>query len=197
MYIYTSTNLPCGYYVYIYLRKSDLTPYYVGKGHKDRAWRKEHSVKVPEDINRIIIVESNLTELGALAIERRLIRWYGRKDLGLGILRNLTDGGDGATGPKSKKWKESASINRQGSGNSFYGKTHSTETREKWKKDSRRIKKGTHNGFYGKTHSPEQREKKRQEKLASPKKICYHCNKSVDPMNYARWHGDKCKMEKI
>jgi hypothetical protein len=30
-------------------------------------------------------------------------------------------------------------------------------------------------------------------KLAAPKIKCYHCNKEVDSMNYARWHGDKCK----
>jgi hypothetical protein len=29
--------------------------------------------------------------------------------------------------------------------------------------------------------------------LAAPKIKCYHCNKEVDSMNYARWHGDKCK----
>lgn len=52
---------------------------------------------------------------------------------------------------------------------------------------------GDKNGFYGKTHSPEQREKKRQEKLAAKKKVCYYCNKEIDPMNYARWHGDNCK----
>jgi hypothetical protein len=152
---------------------------------------------VPESNDRIIIAESNLTEIGAFALERRLIRWYGRKDLGLGPLRNLTDGGEGATGPKSFRWKESASKNRTGSGNSFYGKTHSEETRNRWKVDPRRIKKGKENGFYGKQHSAEQRERKRQEKLNSTRQTCPYCSKIVDPMNYARWHGDKCKQRKI
>ena len=191
MSIYNQNNFPIGYYVYVYLRKKNLTPYYVGKGHRDRAWRKEHSVKVPTDNNRIIIIESKLTEIGAFAIERRLIRWYGRKDLGLGILRNLTDGGEGATGPKSKLWKESASRNRKGTGNSFYGKKHKPESKAKMGKSFF----GESNGFYGKQHSPEQRQKKREEKLNATRQQCPYCNKLVDPMNYARWHGNKCKFK--
>jgi hypothetical protein len=84
------------FYVYMYLRE-DGTPYYVGKGKGKRAYAIERRLKVPSE-DRIVFPYTNLTEEDAFQKEIELISKYGRKDIGTGILRNLTDGGEGASG---------------------------------------------------------------------------------------------------
>ena len=86
------------YYTYAYLRE-DGTPYYIGKGKGKRAYKKgKGETRPPKDKSRIVILKRNLTEEEAFKHEIYMIAVFGRIDLGTGILRNKTDGGDGTSG---------------------------------------------------------------------------------------------------
>ena len=94
------------YYTYLWLRE-DGTPYYVGKGKDGRA-KVKHRGKNPPPEERILKQE-HPSEKDALAAEVFLISYYGRKDLGTGILNNVSPGGESGgairRGPHSEETK--------------------------------------------------------------------------------------------
>jgi hypothetical protein len=110
------------FYTYLWLRK-DGTPYYAGKGSTRRAFRSNsHRVRCPDDRTRIILQEWP-SEQDAFEAERFLIAYYGRADLGLGCLRNLTDGGEGAANPSEEQRRKLSDAHK--------GQVITDETRRK------------------------------------------------------------------
>ena len=107
------------FYVYHWLRE-DSTPYYIGKGQTNRAFDKRRLYIPPR--NRIKIVKDNLTEQQAFDLERKEILKYGRKDLGTGILRNKTEGGDGHTPTEETRKKLSLALKGKNKGKTAWNK---------------------------------------------------------------------------
>lgn len=173
------------YYVYAYLR-TDGTPYYIGKGKSRRAYEnhriKNKGVHTPKDKSRIVFLETNLTNIGSLALERRYIKWYGRKDLKTGILLNKTDGGEGGENLSEKARQKIINANlgkrlteetRQKISNSKKGKIISDDTRKKISESKKGIGlphseetcKKISMSKKGKPMSEEQKEKIRQSRI--------------------------------
>jgi len=119
--------------------KFDYEPFYIGKGGGDLFRDKRHleSAYQNSDGNRlkvnkikkiislgyklddgfIIRFEIGLTEDESMKLESEMIHLIGRKDLNLGPLTNLTDGGEGSSG-RHIKWtseqKSNISKSRKG-----------------------------------------------------------------------------------
>ena len=87
---------PKRFYTYAYLRL-DGTPYYIGKGQRDRAYSKNHNGIFVPSKDRILFLKKNLTEEEAFKHEIYMIAVFGRKDLGTGILHNKSAGGEGTS----------------------------------------------------------------------------------------------------
>jgi hypothetical protein len=191
------------YYVYAYLRQ-DGTPYYIGKGIGQRAWKhvKQDITHPPKDTKRIILLKEQLSEVDAFNLEKQLIAQHGRIDTGTGILRNRTDGGDGTGGiirskttcehcntlvdlQNYKRWHGDNCIGVRGP-TSFPGSGRAP------------AKKCPHcdiecrPGVYSKYHGENCKKIALRKEL--PKIHCVHCNRFITNFNYPRYHGDMCKI---
>lgn len=158
----------------------DYEPFYVGKGQAHRIddhlhqaeYLLEHNIQpsgnklkfntllkiLKENLEPIRIkIFEKFSEERALQFESILISKIGRRDLGLGPLSNMTNGGEGISGYKhTEESKEKISIasklNRakvpnnydfSGEKNSFYGKTHTPENRKLFAKQAKEQFTGT------------------------------------------------------
>jgi hypothetical protein len=178
------------YYTYAYLRE-DGTPYYIGKGKGDRAYRKVGKpCATPKDKSKIIQLKTNLTEEEAFNHERYMIFILGRKDLGTGILLNKSDGGEGRSGyipteelkrnqSEKMKGENNPLYGKRGKDSPRYGKKHTQETKDKIRKSlqgnviSQKCREvvseknkvnqlGEKNSFYGRKHTEETKRKMKE-----------------------------------
>lgn len=111
------------FYVYLHRKKTTGEVFYVGKGSGDRAWnrqgRNEFWKKTVRKHGYYVEIHSHgLQEWYAFELERDLICYYGRRQLGLGTLVNLSDGGEGPSGQVfSEDFKKQCSIRTKGKSN--------------------------------------------------------------------------------
>lgn len=164
---------PKNAYVYELWRPDTVRPFYVGVGCGKRVadyrnGRNAHFRHVVAKLNRQamgvvakILVEG-LTWGEACDIERQHIALYGRTDLGLGPLVNMTDGGEGAFG-HIKSAENRAKLRAAN-----LGKKKSPEARLKMrlaklgKPQSAEHRKNRAKALRGKKRSPEAIEKTRR-----------------------------------
>jgi len=89
--------------VYCHIRLDTNEVFYIGIGDSKRPYIKSNRNKYWKNISKkagyiVEILYNNLNNETAKELEVFLIKLYGRKDLGLGLLVNMTDGGDGLDG---------------------------------------------------------------------------------------------------
>ena len=121
------------HYVYEHYIPGQELPFYVGKGYGYRAYQKGNRNRWWKNIvNKygviVKIVKDKVTEEQANKLEKELISKYGRRDLGTGVLVNMTDGGEGVRGIKRLPLTPEEVERRKVTAT---GKKHSEESKQK------------------------------------------------------------------
>ena len=163
------------YFLYRHIRLDTNKPFYIGIGTKPKKFsshfseykrayaKKSRNSHWKNIVGKVgykveIIMESDNKDL-VIENEKYFITLYGRKDLGTGILVNMTAGGEGTdsaiVSEETRKKRSQAMMGennpmygKTGEKSTFYGKSHSEETRKRLSELNK-----------GKTHSEETRKK--------------------------------------
>lgn len=124
-------------YVYRHIRLDKNEPFYIGIGKTlkraySKANRNIHWKRIIEHSSYDVeIIVNNITWEEACEKETELIRFYGRRDLGMGPLVNMTNGGEGvANHIYTDAQRVSMSIGQRGN--------------QKWKKRKYKKLEGVH-----------------------------------------------------
>jgi len=201
--------------LYKHIRKDTNQVFYIGIGNEKRAYitkgRNKHWYNVVNKHGYIVeIIQENLDWASACKEEIKLIKKYGRKDLGNGTLVNMTDGGDGILGIIRNK-ETCKKISE-----SLMGHVHSNETRQKISNSNKgnspteETRKKLSDANIGLIRSKETKHKMSiakqnitkitRHKLSiimtgkiQRRVICPHCNIEGGINNMNRYHFDNCK----
>lgn len=106
------------YYVYRHYKLNTNDVFYIGMGKEikfRRAFSKRgRNIYWLNTVNKygynVEIISKDISEENAIELECFLINLYGRKDIGNGILVNMTDGGEGVFNPSPESLKNRSGI---------------------------------------------------------------------------------------
>jgi ribosomal protein L37AE/L43A len=199
--------------VYKHIRLDTNEVFYIGIGsRKRRAYsdykRSKHWHSVVNKVGyKVELLHEDIDWEKACEIEQELIKLYGRKDLGLGTLVNMTDGGDGRFGAKaSDETKKKMSQSQKGLNTWTKGHIPTNETRQKisnvlkehWKHNPKapmteeakqkisRSLTGRPGTWVGKRHSEESLEKMKASHGRGENNKRYGQKNSIDTINKMR-----------
>ena len=181
--------------IYRHTRLDNNTVFYIGIGKEvKRAYSKKGRNNYWKNIVNLCgyeveILKKDLSWEDACELEQALVSWYGRNDLGLGLLVNMTDGGDGIINQVfSKETREKLRQN-------WLGRKHTTEAKlnmskaqkgiKKSEEHKRKLSENSSKHFLGKHHT-----------IETLKKMSVAQSGENNPM-YGKTHDDNIKRKLV